>query len=129
MISMEFVIDPEVIEREYEDKKKDIEGAVMSTAVEIRDRARYHLTSTPYRMDKIARNGIVYGRLKKDGETSSSKVHAFGVKDDGSLARIFVRGTVGRNNGRRYTGYIKPTPAIDQALDQNLLDNNIQKTL
>lgn len=114
--------------------------AVISAAIEMKNRARNNLKNTPYKLEDVANKGILLGTLKKDYKVDNSvKLHAFGHEGKGSLARIFVggKGTPRFNwykkgkylNTPRLTGYIKPIAAIEKALDQSILDNKINEVL
>lgn len=133
---------------------KDIERAMLLAAIKMRDRARYNLKNNVhgYRLDKVADKGIILGTLKKDYENEGYnpivKLHAFGTKEEGRLARIFITGTVKRETVRSYIykknknqhlnanigtgkplGYIKSTDAIASAVNQEILENEIKKVL
>lgn len=130
---------------------KDIERAMLSAAIKMRDKARYNLKNNVhgYRLDKVADKGIILGTLKKDYALNPMvKLHAFGTKEEGRLARIFITGTVKRETVRSYIykkdknqhlndrigtgkplGYIKSTDAIASAVNQEILENEIKKVL
>lgn len=129
MMSYIFNFDESLLSKEAEQKNDEIGKAVVSAAIEMKNKARYNLKSTPYKMNNIADKGIILGTLKKDYKKDPNpkvKLHAFGNKEEGRLARIFVGGTTVRINKKgKATGYIRNPEAIKNAVDQSILDNKI----
>lgn len=110
--------------------KEKLAEAVLKTAYIIRKNAVINLKSSPYKMDKVADKGILVGKLKKDPDNTSVKVHGLGNQEEGLLARIFISGTKERTTGTgKRCGYIKPNPAIDKAADSTILENEIKKVI
>lgn len=133
MMVYNFNFDETALSKEAEVKNEEIGKAVVSAAIEMKYKARTNLKSTPYKMDKVADSGILLGTLKKDYRKEfhpKVKLHAFGNRGEGTLARIFVGGTVGRyTKTGKYTGYIRNSDAIAKAVNQAILDEKINNVL
>lgn len=120
------------LSKKGEETKEKIAEAVLKTAYIIRKNAITNLKSSPYKMDKVADEGILVGKLKKDPGSIATKVHGFGNQGEGLLARIFIPGTKERTTSEGYArGYIKPNPAIDKAASDgsSILESEIKKLI
>lgn len=132
MLSYNMNFDLSEFDNEFNGKLEDIGKAVISASLMMKERARQHMKSSQYHLDEVS-DGILVGTLKKargKKEDPSVKLHAFGNRGKGNLARIFVGGTVQRftKNGKS-NGYIQATNSIDEALDQSILDAKIKEAL
>lgn len=127
MLSYTMNFDLSEFEKEADAMLEDIGNAVIRASIIMKERARQHMRSSQYHLDEVA-EGIMVGTLKNaKGKKNdpSVKLHAFGNRGKGNLARIFVGGTTYRF--RR--GYVKADNSIDEALNQEILESEIKKVL
>lgn len=132
MLSYNMNFDLSEFDSEFNGKLEDIGKAVISASLMMKERARQHMRSSHYHLNEVA-EGILVGTLKKargKKNDPSVKLHAFGNRGKGNLARIFVGGTVYRftRNGKN-RGYVQASNSIEEALDQSILDSKINEAL
>lgn len=132
MLSYKMNINLSEFQKDFEGKLEEIGGAVISASLAMKERARQHMRASRYNLGGVA-EGIIVGTLKTArGKKAdpSVKLHAFGNRGKGSLARILVGGTVQRytKNGKA-RGMILATNSIEEALDQEILNEKIRQVL